>query len=81
MPWGIDRQGSSLQIWIACPVDDWDALFDEVQRRLDREEGLTAIEMPTRIAGASLVDGEALGLLRRVLALTSGIPLAPPDRE
>jgi hypothetical protein len=75
MPWGIERKGTSLQIWISCPVDDWDVLFDEVQRSLENEDGLTAIELPTRIAGASLVDAEALGLLRRVLAHTSGIPV------
>jgi len=78
MPWGIERKGSSLQIWISCPVDDWDLLFEEVQRSLEEEEGLTVIEMPTRIAGASQVDADVLELLRRVLAYTSGIPVGPP---
>jgi hypothetical protein len=79
MPWGIERKGSSLQIWISCPVDDWDALFEDVQRSLEDEDGLAVIEMPTRLAGASHVDAEALDLLRRILAYTSGIPVGPPQ--
>jgi hypothetical protein len=77
VPWGIERGGSSLQIWISCPVDDWEALLEEAQRRLETEEGLTVIDMPTKIPGSSRVDGEVLQLLRRVLGYASGLPLRP----
>jgi hypothetical protein len=75
MPWWIERQGSSLQVAISRPVNDWEVLFEEVQRRLEDEEGISVIEMPRRIAGASRVDAEVLDLLRRVVAHTSGIPV------
>ena len=77
MPWNIERDGSSLRVYIACPVDDWDILFEEVDRRLREEEGVLVIEMPERIAGASRTDADMLEVLRRVLAHTSGIPVGP----
>lgn len=78
VPWGIEREGSSLQIWISCPMEDWEVLLEEVHRRLEDEEGLTLIDMPTKIPGASRVDADILELLRRVLAYTSGIPVGQP---
>jgi hypothetical protein len=79
MPWIIERDGSSLRVHVACPIDDWDVLLEEAQRRLEIEEGLTVIVMPTKIAGASQVDAEVLQLLRRVLGHTSGLPLHEPE--
>lgn len=75
MPWVIERDGSSLRVEIACPVDDWEILFEEIERRLRQEQGVLAIEMPERIPGASRVDADVLVVLRRVLAHTSGIPV------
>ena len=75
VPWMIEREGSSLQVRISCPVDDWEILFEELQRRLEDEDGLIVIDMPPRIPGASLVDAEALQLLRRVVGYSSGLPV------
>ena len=80
MPWIIERDGSSLRIQIACPMDDWDRLFDEVQRRLREEQGVLAIEMPDHLPGASRIDADILVVLRRVLTHTSGIPVVPSPR-
>jgi hypothetical protein len=77
VPWAIERDGSSLLIHISCPVDDWEVLLEEAQRRLETEEGLTVIDMPTKIPGASRVDAEVLQQLRRVLGYDSGLPLRP----
>ena len=77
MPWIIERDGSSLRVHIACPVDDWDILFDELERRLREEQGVLVIEMPEKMAGASRTDADLLEVLRRVLRHTSGIPVRP----
>ena len=77
MPWIIERDGSSLRVHIACPVDDWDILFDELERRLREEQGVLVIEMPEKMAGASRTDADLLEVLRRVLRHTSGIPIRP----
>ena len=68
MPWRIDRDGASLRISVACPVDDWDVLFEEALRQLEHEGDLEYIKMPRRIPGAGPVDAEALELMRKVLA-------------
>ena len=77
MPWIIERDGSSLRVHIACPVDDWDILFEEMERRLREERGVLVIEMPEKMAGASRTDADMLEVLRRVLRHTSGIPVGP----
>jgi len=77
MPWIVERNGTSLRVQIACPVDDWDRLFDEVERRLREEEGVLAIEMPEHLPGASRIDADILVVLRRVLGHTSGVPVRP----
>jgi hypothetical protein len=74
VPWVIERDGSSLRVDISCPVDDWEVLFDEMDRRLQEEQGVSAIEMPETIPGALRVDTEVLAVIRRVLN-TSGIPV------
>ena len=73
MPWRIDREGASLRISVACPVNDWDALFEEALRQLQQGNDLRHIEMPTKLAGATPVDAEALQLMRTVLATFSGL--------
>jgi hypothetical protein len=73
MPWRIDREGASLRISVACPVDDWDVLFEEALRQLEHENDLGYIELPSRIPGAGPVDAEALELMRTVLAAFSGL--------
>jgi hypothetical protein len=75
VPWIIERDGSTLNVQIACPVDDWDVLFEEVERRLREDRGILAIELPEKIPGASRIDADVLLVLRRVLAHTSGIPV------
>ncbi len=77
MPWNIERDGSSLRVYIACPVDDWEILFEEMERRLREEQGVLVIEMPDKIAGAPRTDADILEVLRRVLRHTSGIPVRP----
>ena len=73
MPWRIEREGASLRIWVACPMNDWDLLFDEALRQVEHEKDLGYIEMPTRISGATRIDAEALELMRTVLAHISGL--------
>jgi hypothetical protein len=73
MPWRIDREGASLRISVACPVDDWDVLFEEALRQLEHESDLGYIELPWRIPGAGPIDAEALELMRTVLAAFSGL--------
>jgi hypothetical protein len=73
MPWGIERDGASLRIWVACPVNDWDVLFEEALRELEHRKGLGSIEIPRRLPGATPFDAEALELMRTVLADFSGL--------
>jgi hypothetical protein len=73
MPWIIERDGSTLRLQIACPIDDWEILFEEIERRLGVEQDVTAIELPEKIPGASRIDADVLVVLRRVLAHTSGV--------
>jgi hypothetical protein len=77
MPWIIERDGSVVRVKIACPVDDWDVLFEEIERRLRQERDVSAIELPERIPGASQIDADVLVVLHRVLAYTSGILVRP----
>jgi hypothetical protein len=58
MPWIIERDGSVVRVKIACPVDDWDVLFAEIERRLRQERDVSAIELPERIPGASRIDAD-----------------------
>jgi hypothetical protein len=73
MPWRMERDGASLRIWVACPMNDWDLLFDEAVRQVEHENDLGYIEMPRRIPGATPIDAEALELMRTVLAHVSGL--------
>jgi hypothetical protein len=73
MPWGIERDGASLRIWVACPVNDWDVLFEEALRQVEHGNDIGYIEMPRRIPGATPIDAEALDLMRTVLAEFSGL--------
>ena len=66
-----------MRISVACPMDDWDVLFEEALRRLDHGSDLGYIELPSRIPGAGPVDAEALKLMRRVLAAFSGLEVRP----
>jgi hypothetical protein len=75
MPWRIEREGSTLRVLIACPVDDWDVLFEEIERRLRHEQDVSALELPGKIPGASRVDADVLVVLHRILVHTSGIPV------
>ena len=73
MPWIIERDGASLRVQIACPVDDWGALFEDVERNLRYHDDVSVIEMPEKIAGASRIDADILVVLRRVLDHKPGI--------
>jgi hypothetical protein len=73
MPWRIEREGPSLRVEIACPIDDWAALFDQIERRLREEQGVLVIEMPERLPGASRLDADILVVLRRMLDHKPGI--------
>jgi hypothetical protein len=73
MPWRIEREGTRLRIWIGCPMNDWDLLLDEALRQLEQGNDIGYIEMPRMIPGATPIDAEALGLLRKVLADFSGL--------
>jgi hypothetical protein len=75
VPWFIERDGSTLKVQIACPVNDWDVLFEDIERRLREDRGILSIEVPEKIPGASRIDADVLLVLRRVLAHTSGIPV------
>jgi hypothetical protein len=77
MPWFVDREGATLRVQIACPMDDWSKLFEEIERRR-REDGVLEIEMPERLPGASRVDADILVVLRRVLDHTHGVTLRTP---
>ena len=82
MPWRVHREGTSLHVTIACPVDDWPALVDDIERRLKKEDGIVLIEMPERLPGASSVDADLLVVLRKVLDHKPGINVrspGPPD--
>jgi len=82
MPWRVHREGTSLYVTIACPVDDWAALVDDIERRLKKEDGIVLIEMPERLPGASSVDADLLVVLRKVLDRKPGINVrssGPPD--
>ena len=73
MPWIIERDGSALRVQIACPIDDWDVLFEEIERRLRQEQDVSAIELPAKIPGATQIDADVLVVLHRVLVHSSGI--------
>jgi hypothetical protein len=73
MPWRIEREGPSLRVEIACPIDDWAALFAQIERRLREEQGVFVIEMPERLPGASRLDADILVVLRRMLDHKPGI--------
>ncbi|HEX3300681.1 MAG TPA: hypothetical protein VHW68_11300 [Actinomycetota bacterium] len=73
MPWRMEREGSSLRVHIACPVDDWGVLFDQIEHRLGEEQGVLVIEMPERLPGASPLDADILVVLRRMLDHKPGI--------
>jgi hypothetical protein len=82
MPWRVHREGTSLHVTIACPVDDWPALVDDIERRLKKEDGIVLIEMPERLPGASPVEADLLVVLRKVLDRKPGINVrspGPPD--
>ena len=63
---------------IACPVDDWAALVDDIERRLKKEDGIVLIEIPERLPGASPVEADLLVVLRRVLDRKPGINVRSP---
>jgi hypothetical protein len=69
-------------VTIACPVDHWPALVDDIERRLKKEDGIVLIEMPERLPGASPVEADLLVVLRKVLDHKPGINVRsprPPD--
>ena len=78
MPWRVHREGTSLRVTIACPVDDWPALVDDIERRLKKEDGIVLIEMPERLPGASPVEADLLVVLRKVLDRKPGINVRSP---
>jgi hypothetical protein len=78
MPWIIEREGSMLRVQIACPVDDWSALFEDLERRLKQDGGLAEVEVPGKLHGASRLDADILVVLRRTLEHRSGISVRTP---
>jgi hypothetical protein len=78
MPWVIERDGSSLRVHIACPIDDWGMLFDDIEDRLRDEQDVSVIELPERLPGASRIDADILHVVRKVLAHKSGISVRTP---
>jgi hypothetical protein len=69
----MERDGSSLRVHIACPVDDCGVLFDQFEVRVGEEQGVVVIEMPERLPGASPLDADILVVLRRMLDHKPGI--------
>jgi len=80
MPWSVQRDGDALRVRIACPVDDWPALVDDIEQRLKKEEGVLVIEMPDRLPGASPVEADLLVVLRKVLDHKPGVNVRARDR-
>ena len=75
MPWKLIATEPRCEYSVACPVDDWDMLFEEALRQLEHESDLGYVRMPRRIPGAGPVDAEALELMRKVLADFSGLEI------
>ena len=73
MPWIIERDGSSLRVQIACPIDDWGVLFEDIEHRLRDAQDISMIELPERLPGASRLDADILLVLHKVLGHRSGI--------
>jgi hypothetical protein len=73
MPWRIEREGASLRVRIACPIDDWGLLFEQIERRLKEEPDVHLIDLPDRLPGASILDADILVVLRRMLDHKPGI--------
>ena len=80
MPWSVQRDGDALRVRIACPVDDWPALVDDIEQRLKMEEGILVIEMPDRLPGASPVEADLLVVLRKVIEHKPGVNVRAPVR-
>ena len=62
-----------MRVRIACPVDDWPGLVDDIEQRLKKEEGVLVIELPDRLPGASPVEADLLVVLRKVLDHKPGV--------
>jgi hypothetical protein len=76
MPWGIEREGSTLRVHILPPMnEEWDALTDELHRQLDPKPA--AVYIPSQIVGGTQDDAEMLKTVWGSLR-DAGIVILPP---
>jgi hypothetical protein len=75
MPWSVQRKGSTLRVEISVPIENWEALMDEIQANLKPVP--KAIVLPSEVPGASATDKDLLKMLWAAL-VPEGIPPPAP---
>ena len=77
MPWGIEREGSTLRVNILAPMDgEWEALMNELQRQLGSKPA--AVYIPSHVVGGTHQDGDMLKTVWGTLR-DAGIVILPPS--
>jgi hypothetical protein len=74
MPWSVHRSDPTVRVDISLPVEDWDALLDEIQASLQPMP--KAIFLPATLANATPLDLDLLNKLWSTLR-SQGMPLRP----
>lgn len=72
MPWSVDRVGDSVRVRMTPPIDDWEALMDEIWANLDPAP--SAVFVPEWFRDSTKVESDLLRLLR-VALIDQGVPL------
>jgi hypothetical protein len=76
MPWGVEREGSTLRVHILPPMEgEWEPLTDELQRQLDPKP--VAVYIPSYIVGGTQEDADMLKTVWSSLR-DAGIVILPP---
>lgn len=77
MPWGIEKEGSTLRVHILAPMTgEWDALEDELQTHLKPVP--LAVYIPSQVTGGTGDDARRLaGIWRSLTDL--GIVIRTPQ--
>jgi hypothetical protein len=65
MAWSFERLGSTLKLRIDLPVDDWEALLDEVHQEMRGD--VSSVAIPEVLPGASSCEADLLELLSHAL--------------
>ena len=68
MPWRIERDGSTLRVQIACPIDDWEILFEEID-----DPAVVDVTALSDEPGPPEIVGGQSSLAYTVLVVTVGV--------